>query len=242
MKKVINIITIILFCGALAIANNKINKLENQIESLNNKEVVQAAAVEKVEKEFKIVNTYINKSNNNIIEFNDNSYVVINHDKNIYEFYTAECGDYEIQASNQIELINIIKTYMVNKYNMDDLEVENNNIFKNDILAYTPVEAEKENIKPIAATQENKKVINVVKEETNNNTIKNEVIKETATEEAGESQEQQSGYTEEDYNKYLEYKKGLIKEYGEEIYNSMNQEAGIKTEEESFNHYMEYGI
>lgn len=153
MKKVINIITIILFCGALAIANNKINKLENQIESLNNKEVVQAAAVEKVEKEFKIVNTYINKSNNNIIEFNDNSYVVINHDKNIYEFYTAECGDYEIQASNQIELINIIKTYMVNKYNMDDLEVENNSIFKNDILAYIP-DTEEENIKPIAATEE----------------------------------------------------------------------------------------
>ena len=37
---------------------------------------------------------------------------------------------------------------------MDDLEVENNSIFKNNILAYTPVEAEKENIKPIAATEE----------------------------------------------------------------------------------------
>ena len=153
MKRLINIITIILFCGALAIANNKINKLENQIESINSKEVVQAAAVEKVEKEFKIVNTYINKSNNNIIEFNDNSYVVINHDKNIYEFYAAECGDYEIQASNQIELSNIIKTYIINKYNMNDLDVENHSIFKNDILAYTP-DAEKENIKPIAATEE----------------------------------------------------------------------------------------
>ena len=129
MKKLIYTITIILFCGALAIANNKINKLENQIESMNSKEVVQAAAVEEVEKEFKIVNTYINKSNNNIIEFNDNGYIVINHNKNIYEFYAAECGDYEIKASNQIELINIIKTYMINKYNMNDLEVENNSIF-----------------------------------------------------------------------------------------------------------------
>ena len=154
MKRLINIITIILFCGALAIANNKINKLENQIESMNSKEVVQAAAVEEVEKEFKIVNTYINKSDNNIIEFNDNSYVVINHDKNIYEFYAAECGDYEIQASNQIELSNIIKTYMINKYNMNDLEVENNSIFKNDILAYIPPTEENENIKPIAATEE----------------------------------------------------------------------------------------
>ena len=135
MKKVINIITIILFCGALAIANNKINKLENQIESLNNKEFVQAAAVEKVEKEFKIVNTYINKSNNNIIEFNDNSYVVINHDKNIYEFYAAECGDYEIQARDQKELKNILITYMINKYNLSESEVNKDNIFKNDILA-----------------------------------------------------------------------------------------------------------
>ena len=154
MKKLIYIINIILFVGALAIANNKINKLENQIKSMNSKEVVQAAAVEKVEKEFKIVDTYVNKSNNNIIEFNDNSYVIINHNNNIYEFYSAECGDYEIQASNQIELINIIKTYMVNKYNMNDLEVENNSIFKNDILAYTPPTEEKENIKPIAATEE----------------------------------------------------------------------------------------
>ena len=131
MKKLIYTITIILFCGALAIANNKINKLENQIKSINNKEVVQASAVEEVEKEFKIINTYVNKSNNNIIEFNDNSYVVINHDKNIYEFYAAECGDYEIQASNHSELINIIKTYMTNKYNMNDLEVENHSIFNN---------------------------------------------------------------------------------------------------------------
>ena len=104
----------------------------------NNKSVVKAlevSAVEGVEKEFKIVNTYINNSNSNIIEFNDNSYVVINHDKNIYEFYAAECGDYEIQASNQIELINIIKTYMFNKYSMLESEVNQNDIFKNDILA-----------------------------------------------------------------------------------------------------------
>ena len=133
MKKLIYAITIILFCGALAIANNKINKLENQIENMNNNNntVVQVATVEKVEKEFKIINTYVNKSNNNIIEFNDNSYIVINHDENIYEFYAAECGDWEIQASNQTELINIIKTYMINKYNMNDLKVEKHDIFKN---------------------------------------------------------------------------------------------------------------
>ena len=43
---------------------------------------------------------------------------------------------------------------MVNKYNMNDLEVENNSIFKNDILAYIPPTEEKEIIKPIAATEE----------------------------------------------------------------------------------------
>ena len=141
MKKLMYIIFIILCFGALVVTNNKINKLENQIDNMNNnnnKSVVKAlevSAVEGVEKEFKIVNTYINNSNSNIIEFNDNSYVVINHDKNIYEFYAAECGDYEIQASNQIELINIIKTYMFNKYSMLESEVNQNDIFKNDILA-----------------------------------------------------------------------------------------------------------
>ena len=156
MKKYINItIAIIIFLiGVFAVASNKINTIEGINKIINNKEVVQAAAVEEVEKEFKIINTYVNKSNNNIIEFNDNSYIVINHDKNIYEFYAAECGDYEIQASNQIELINIIKTYMINKYNMLESEVNQNDIFKNDILAYTPPTEEKENIKPIAATEE----------------------------------------------------------------------------------------
>lgn len=49
-------------------------------------------------------------------------------------------------------------------------------------------------------------------------------------------------YTQEDYDKYLEYKQGLIDEYGEEVYNLMNQEVGIENEEESFYHFMEYGI
>ena len=178
MKKIIYIVMIILFCGALVITSNKTNQ----------------SAVQEVGKEFKIINTYVNKSNSNIIEFNDNSYAVINKDKNIYEFYAAECGDYEIQASNQIELINIIKTYMFNKYNMLESEVNQNDIFKNDILA------------------------------------------------SEEQEEIQSNYTEEDYIKYLEYKNNLIDQYGEDIYKLMNQEAGITTEEESFKHFMEYGI
>ena len=200
MKKLMYIISIILCFGALVVTNNKINKLENQIDNMNNnnnKSVVKAlevSAVEGVEKEFKIVNTYINKSNNNIIEFNDNSYIVINHNKNIYEFYATECGDYGIKAQDTKELTNIIKTYMLNKYNMNESELDNDNIFKNDILV------------------------------------------------SEEQEETQNIYVEEDYMKYLEYKNNLIDQYGEDIYKLMNQEAGITTEEESFKHFIEYGI
>lgn len=120
MKRFANIITITLFILTILI--------------INNKSVEEVAAVEGVEKEFKIINTYINNSNSNIIEFNDNSYLVINHNKNIYEFYATECGDYGIQAQDTEELKNIIKTYMLNKYNMNESELDNDNIFKNDIL------------------------------------------------------------------------------------------------------------
>lgn len=178
MKKIIYIVMITLFCGALVITSNKTNQ----------------SAAQEVEKEFKIVNTYVNKSNNNIIEFNDNSYIVINHNKNIYEFYAAECGDYEIKAEDLEQLTNIIKTYMINKYDFSESEVNKDNIFKNDILA------------------------------------------------SEEQEEIQSNYTEEDYIKYLEYKNNLIDQYGEDIYKLMNQEAGIITEEESFKHFIEYGI
>src|SRR5699024_12480131 len=106
------------FCGALVITSNKTNQ----------------SAAQEVEKEFKIVNTYVNKSNNNIIEFNDNSYVVINKEKNIYEFTPSECGDYEIKSKDQKKLKNILITYMINKYNLSESELEKDNIFKNDIL------------------------------------------------------------------------------------------------------------
>ena len=120
MKRFANIITITLFILTISI--------------INNKSVEEVAAVEGVEKEFKIVNTYINNSNSNIIEFNDNSYIVINHNKNIYEFYATECGDYGIKAQDTKELTNIIKTYMLNKYNINESELDKANIFKNDIL------------------------------------------------------------------------------------------------------------
>ena len=128
MKKIINIITIILFCGALAIANNKINKLENQNK---NNEVLEVAATQEVKKEFKIVDTYITESGNTVIEFNDKTSVVINRDKNIFEFYPIECGDWEIVVNSYENLIGIIKTYMYNKYDMTYQEINASNIFNN---------------------------------------------------------------------------------------------------------------
>ena len=91
MKRFANIITITLFILTILI--------------INDKSVAQVPTVEGVEKEFKIVNTYINNSNSNIIEFNDNSYAV-------------ETGDYEIKAEDLEQLTNIIKTYMFNKYDI----------------------------------------------------------------------------------------------------------------------------
>ena len=45
-----------------------------------------------------------------------------------------------------------------------------------------------------------------------------------------------------DYAKYLEYKSNLIEQYGYDVYSLMNQEAGIETEQQSFEHFMKYGI
>ena len=49
-------------------------------------------------------------------------------------------------------------------------------------------------------------------------------------------------YNSKEYAKYLEYKSNLIEKYGYDVYILMNQEAGIETEQDSFNHFMKYGI
>ena len=128
MKKIINIIIIVLIFGALAITNNKINKLENQTK---NNEVIEVAAAQEVKKEFKIVDTYVTDSGNTVIEFNDQSAAVINQNKNIFEFFPIECGDWEIKVNSHDNLINVIKSYMNNKYDMTYQEIDNSNIFKN---------------------------------------------------------------------------------------------------------------
>lgn len=222
MKKIINIIIIVLIFGALAITNNKINKLENQTK---NNEVLEVATIKEVKKDFKIVDTYVTDSGNTVIEFNDQSAAVINQDKNTFEFYPIE------KTSNQENLINVIKTYMNNKYDMSYQEIDNHNIFKNANLIV-------QEVKEVKKIKENKKV---VINKNNNDNLKNEPV-EIPTEPTEQEEQKQNNYNEDDYNKYLEYKNELIEEYGEEIYNLMNQEAGIETEEDSFNHFMEYGI
>lgn len=42
------------------------------------------------------------------------------------------------------------------------------------------------------------------------------------------------------YKEYEEYRDFLIREYGEDEYKRMNEEAGIKNEKESFQHYLKY--
>ena len=117
MKKLINITIIFIFVGALAIANNKINKLENKLIENNN---IISTSIEKIEnKDFKIIDTYVTGADNTIIEFNDYSYAVINHNKNIYKFIPSELGDWDVKTDNKEDLIKVIKSYMMYKYNMN---------------------------------------------------------------------------------------------------------------------------
>ena len=170
MKKLVSTIIIVLIVGALAIMSNKETK-----------------------EEFKIINTYVTESGNTVIDFSDNSAVVINHDKGIYEFYTPECGDWELAVSNHEELISVVKTYMINKYDIQD--IDSHKVFKNvNLVGYIDI------------------------------------------------QEEQINYNSDLYAKYLEYKSNLIEQYGYNIYVLMNQEAGIETEQESFEHFIKYGM
>ena len=169
MKKIISAIIAVLIIGALAMINNKETK-----------------------EEFKIVNTYVTESGNTVVDFSDNSAAVINHDKGIYEFYTPECGDWELSVDNHENLINVVKTYIINRYNIQD--ADNHQVFKNvNLVGYI-------------------------------------------------EQDNQANYDNDLYSKYLEYKSNLIEKYGHDVYVLMNQEAGIETEEESFKHFIKYGI
>ena len=86
---------------------------------------------EEIKEEFNIYDTYVNNSDSTIVEFTDGSYAVINVPKNYYEFYPVELFDYEVIGQDREQLHNIIKSYMMGKYNLTLEEVENHEIFTN---------------------------------------------------------------------------------------------------------------
>lgn len=79
--------------------------------------------------EYKIINTYVTDSNNTVVDFNDGSSVVINHEQNIYEFYQPSTGDWELKVNTHDDLIKVLKTYLINNYNIEPTEVDDHIIF-----------------------------------------------------------------------------------------------------------------
>lgn len=115
----------------------KIIVFNNDYVVLDSKNHIIDVYIESNEKDFKIADTYTTKSNNTVIEFNDKSFAVINESKDTFEFTPSECGDWEIKVKDRSELIKVIKTYMQNKYNMNDNTIDNSTIFKdNNIIGY----------------------------------------------------------------------------------------------------------
>ena len=106
---------------ALTVTNNSIRAEEPT------KEIVK----EEIKEEFNIYDTYVNNSDSTIVEFTDGSYAVINVPKNYYEFYPVELFDYEVIGQDREQLHNIIKSYMMGKYNLTLEEVDNHEIFNN---------------------------------------------------------------------------------------------------------------
>ena len=99
--------------------------------SIRAEEPTKEIVKEETKEEFNIYDTYVNNSDSTIVEFTDGSYAVINVPKNYYEFYPVELFDYEVIGQDREQLHNIIKSYMMGKYNLTLEEVENHEIFTN---------------------------------------------------------------------------------------------------------------
>ena len=138
------------------------------------------------------------------------------------------CNEDKLINDDEINTIVGADNVVKSKTYKEDNTIENETIKK-------PTINESINIpddKPINDT-----IISDNKTTSNDNSLiedKNEPIEEDKIEEIH--------FTEEDIKRYEEYKEGLINEYGEDVYNLMNQEAGIENEEQSFYHFMKYGI
>lgn len=161
MKKIITILTIMIFMIG-------INNTSIKAEPKENKE------------KFYITNTYVNNSDSTIVEFNDGSTTVCNYENNLYEFYHVDLGDWGLKVNNKQELINVLKTYMENKYKMNEKEINNSDIFKNKNLVSD--EEIKENNKKHEQIKVVEKDVNKnTKKENQNTEVKKESQKQTNT-------------------------------------------------------------
>lgn len=150
MKKLIAALTIMIVVLGL-------NNTSVRSESKENKE------------KFYITNTYVNDSNSTIVEFNDGSITVCNYENKLYEFYHVDLGDWGLKVNNKQQLINVIKTYMENKYKMNEKEINNSTIFKDKNL-----------VNEVEIKENNKQEkLNVVEKEikNSNNVIENTEVK-----------------------------------------------------------------
>lgn len=94
----------------------KLDKYPFKLENLEELEKIilssylysDAAGVKEIYK----TNQYITQSGNNITEFNNGSYAIVNQDKKNYEFIEGETGGWSIYCDSTAELQELIKTYI----------------------------------------------------------------------------------------------------------------------------------
>lgn len=269
IKKTIEIVCIV---GLSTIINTSLqeNKIQNNIvsaqaieaQTISNKSLVQddkdfKNIIEKclIDSSLKISEVGKTPSGNSFIDLNNGSWIVYDLKNNEIIFQPIELGDWDYSFNNIEDAKACITTY-ANNFPKDNLitnieakEVNTNDDNNNN--DNSTLKTNKTIIKDVnGANTVNENSFISEKENNTNNTLENNLT----IEENNNTNENNNNkinnttnndnkeYTEEDYNNYLEYKNSLIEEYGEEIYNLMNQEAGISSEEESFIHYMEYGI
>lgn len=266
IKKTIEIVCIV---GLSTIINTSLqgNKIQNNIvsaqaQTTSNKSLVQDDEELKniiegclIDSNLKISEVGKTPSNNSFIDLNNGSWIVYDLKNNEIIFQPIELGDWDYSFNNIEDAKACITTY-VNNFPKDNLitNIEAKEVNTNDDNNNN----DNSTLKTNNTTAKEAKEVNTVNENTfiaekgnnTNNTLENDLT----IEENNNTNENNNNkinnttnndnkeYTEEDYNKYLEYKNSLIEEYGDETYNLMNQEAGISSEEESFIHYMEYGI
>lgn len=210
-------------------------KKELTIKELNElKEVVKNAIKDS---DLTIEKSYTNDIGNYIVDLSNGSYVVYSVAMKELGFQPIELGDWDYTFYNTRDLENCIATYASSIAPKKNVSIAKENwINKKD--------DENKGLKGNVVVEDKNKTLEISSdayeeiEEGENSDLDGDIY----IEDEDIVSNSNKGYTKEDYDKYTQYRDSLINEHGEEIYNLMNQEAGINTEEDSFNHYMEYGI